>query len=532
MIGILIKNRLRAVFGSAVGRAGKGKEIKKPSALKITLFAILYLYVAVVFLGISVGAAYLLSKALLPGAGWLYYLIFIGLSLTLIFILGIFETKTELFDCKDNDLLLSMPIKPRDIVAARIFIVLIYNYIINAIIMLPAIVFFAIYGKSLAGVIGGILLFIFVPILATALASFIGYLVAELSRKIKYKNLATVIITFAFIGVYFWLVNLFNENIEVVLANLAGMSDKLAENFKILLFIGEAALLKPLSLLAVVGVSLASGIIAYCLISAAYIRIVTDRTGAKKAVYKEKRLRKSNVTLSLAMRDIRHFFASPIYILNGALGLVMGVIMAVLAIVNKDTVFSLAEMLGASSTAIANVAIGLLNLLSSTVIISACALSIEGKNFWIIKSMPIKSGSVLFSKALMQYLISAPCVLVSSILLLIAAMPAPYLWPIYIIAAQISAAMLSLFGILINVVFPKFTYENEAQAVKQSLSTIIYMMSAMIITLGLLVGVFFLSLFSEVLGILLLIGVPTVLTAIEVVLIAIPASKRLERLNL
>ncbi len=29
MIGILVKNRLRALFGSLIGRAGRRKEIKK-----------------------------------------------------------------------------------------------------------------------------------------------------------------------------------------------------------------------------------------------------------------------------------------------------------------------------------------------------------------------------------------------------------------------------------------------------------------------------------------------------------------------
>ena len=161
MIGILVKNRLKAVFGSAVGRARKGQEIKKPTTLKIVLFSILYLYLAAAFFGMTIYMSYTLSKALLPVASWFYYLIFMGISLTLTFVLSIFETKTELFECKDNDLLLSMPIKPRDIVAARIFVVLIYNYIINAIILLPAIVFFAIFAKSVAGVFGGLLILIF-----------------------------------------------------------------------------------------------------------------------------------------------------------------------------------------------------------------------------------------------------------------------------------------------------------------------------------------------------------------------------------
>ena len=251
MIGILIRNRLRAVFGSAVGRAGRGKEIKKATPLKILLFAILYLFVVATFLFLSVSISYLLASVLLPAASWLYYLVFMVLSLTAIFILSIFETKSELFECKDNDLLLSMPIKPRDIVASRVAIVLIYNYIINAIVMLPAIVLYAIFAKDVLGVIGGILIFFLLPLFATALASVVGYLVAEISRKFKFKNLLTVIFTFAFVFLYFWFMNVIGDNLEQFIEILMGMSQQLAENYKILVFVGNAALLRPVSILVV-----------------------------------------------------------------------------------------------------------------------------------------------------------------------------------------------------------------------------------------------------------------------------------------
>lgn len=531
MIGALIKNRLRAVFGSAVGRARKGKEIKKSSTLKIVLFSILYLYLAVVLLGIAVGVSYLMARFLLPGAAWLYYLIFMGLSVTLIFILGIFETKTELFECKDNDLLLSMPIKPRDIVAARVLIVLVYNYIINAIVFIPAIVFFCIFGDGFLGIIGGILIFLLLPIFATALASFVGYLVAEISRKIKFKNLITVIMTFAFLGVYFWLVALFDNNIESFLESLMGTSQTLAQKYKFLLFLGEAALMKPLSILAVAVVSIGAGALAYFIISSAYIRIVTDRTGAKKAVYKEKNLKKSSVILALTKKDMRHFFASPIYILNGAFGLIMCVAAGVFALLKRDMIAALSEMLMLSPVALSAIGISLINVISATVIISACSLSIEGKNFWITKTIPINPRETLLSKALMQFIICAPPIFLSSLFILIAVMPNPLLWIVYILAAQIANALFSLMGILMNVAFPKFTYENEAQAVKQSLSTLISMMTGMLLSLALTVGIFILSFLGEWLAVLLLAGAPIIIVAIEVLLLLGPAAKRYQKLT-
>lgn len=531
MIGILIKNRLRAVFGSSVNRS-KNKEIKKASKLKICLFILLYLFVAVVFLGLSVSVSLLLSTYLLPGADWLYYLVFMGLTLTLVFILSIFETKTELFECKDNDLLLSMPIKPRDIVAARIFVVLIYNYLISAIILLPAIVFYAITTGAIKGTVGGILIFLFLPLLATALSSAVGYLVAELSRRMKNKNIITIVLLFGFVLLYFWFYTVAMENIEAVLANLMGMSAELAKNYKILYYIGNAALLSPIPTLIMIFICVISAIIAYYIISTRYIKIVTDVRGTKKAVYKEKKLKTKSALYALTVKDIRHFFSSPIYVLNGGLGLLMGILLSVFAFIESDFITLLAEDLLLPSETIANCAIALLMLTLSTTIISACALSVEGKQLWILKTMPVDARTVLLSKALMQFVISFPTTFVASLLLIIVISPSPIFWAVYIIAPQIANLLFSLFGILINVLLPKFDYENEAQAVKQSLATLIYMMSAMLFSAALLVGTFFASLFSVIFGVLLILGVPLIFVAVEVLLLLYPAAKRYKNLKM
>ena len=532
MIGLLIKNRLNAVFGSFVSRSGRKKEIKKAGNAKIFLLILLYLFVAVVFLGLSVSVSLLLSTALLPGADWLYYLVFMTLTLMLVFILSIFETKTELFECKDNDLLLSMPIKPRDIVAARIFVVLIYNYIISGIILLPAIVCYAIATGAVEGTVGGILVFLFLPLLATALSTGVGYLVAELSRRMKNKNIITIVLSFAFVLLYFWFYSTAMENIEAVLATLMGMSAELAENYKILYYIGSSALLSPIPTLIMALVCLISAAVAYYIISSRYIKIVTDVRGAKKAVYREKRLKTKSALYAFTVKDIRHFFSSPIYVLNGGMGLLMSLLLGVFAVIKGDFITLLTVDLGLTREAVASCAIALLMLLLSTTIISACSLSVEGKNLWIIKTMPIDARTVLLSKALMQFVISFPTTLVASVLLIIATAPSPALWAVYIIAPQLASLLFSLFGILINVAFPKFNYENEAQAVKQSLATLICMMGSMLFSTALLIGTFFVSVYSAPLGILLLIGAPAVLISIEILLLIYPASKRYESLVL
>ena len=105
----LIKNRLIGLLAGFGGK--KGKNGKSVSAGKVVLFTLLYLYVACAFLFLSVSMSLSFGAVLIPGgASWLYYSIFILATFTLLFVFSIFETKGELFDCKDNDLLLSMPI--------------------------------------------------------------------------------------------------------------------------------------------------------------------------------------------------------------------------------------------------------------------------------------------------------------------------------------------------------------------------------------------------------------------------------------
>ena len=210
------------------------------------------------------------------------------------------------------------------------------------------------------------------------------------------------------------------------------------------------------------------------------------------------------------------------------MGLILGVFAGIFAIIKGEFIDLLAQEAMLSAVSIANLGVALIILTLSTTIISACSLSLEGKEFWIIKAMPISPKTVLLSKALMQFVICAPVVLVSTVLMLIASSVSPLYYVVYIIAAELVNLAFSFFGILINVAFPKFNYDNEAQVVKQSLSTLVSMLTAMLISTALIVGIFFLTVISDILALLLLVGVPIVMLAIEIPLLIYPASKKYE----
>ena len=194
MIGLLIKNRLSALFGAMVSRGKGGKVNSAPLWKKILIPVLIIALVA--FFGFSVTMMFLgIGGLLVPfGGDWLYYSMIMLISVTVTFVLSIFEPKSELFECKDNELLLSMPIKSSDILIARILVVLIYNYLIDAVIMLPALVIYGIYSHNIFGILGGVLAYLLIPVIGVSLASAVGFVVAKISKLFKNKTIVTMVL--------------------------------------------------------------------------------------------------------------------------------------------------------------------------------------------------------------------------------------------------------------------------------------------------------------------------------------------------
>ena len=498
MIKILVRNRLRSLLGTLVGKRKSG-DIKKATVGRVIAFVALYAFVILSFASFSAVVAYEMGRVLIPiGASWLYFSLFMLASLSVIFIFSIFETKSELFECKDNDLLLSMPIKPKDIVASRILVVLIYNYVEGLVVMLPCIIVYAIFSLDIVGIIGGFLVLMFIPIIATALASAVGYLVASISKKLKKNSFLIVGISVVFLLLYFWGYNALINNFSAFLENIQDAGGLDGSSMPLLYYIGSAALLKPICTLILICASIGIGALAYFVISKSYIKIVTENYGVKKAVYKSTSYKAKRSLYALIAKELKRFSTSATYMLNSGLGLIFEVIVGVLAVFNRSVISEMGTALFANSSASPQTAImpsmvAAILLLSSLNVMSACSLSLEGRQLWILKTVPLKDREVLISKFMPQIILTVPPTLLCSILFMIATSAPIEYWLFFVLTPIFASTFSAIFGVVINVAFPKFDFENEVQPIKQSLSVFIVMMAGMLITTVLLIGSFILS---------------------------------------
>jgi ABC-2 type transport system permease protein len=391
-----------------------------------------------------------------------------------------------------------MPIKPEHIVLSRVFTLLIYNYLECALVMAPCIVCYAVLGGSPLGVIGGIIVLLLLPLLALTLSSAFGYLVAILSKKFKRNTLFTTVISLAFIVLYFvfysWLMESGAEDMT------PEAMEALASKLGAVGAIGSVATLHPIYTPVFVLISAGIALGAYIIISRSYVSIITSSGKVKKNKYRAERLEKRSAVYAFTKKELSRFFSSSTYILNSSMGMIFAVMLSVVALFNGGELIVLAEMLSLEGIdgfgALYALGATLLSLLGSMTYISASSVSLEGKSLWIPRTMPISGREVLLSKTLAHIIISAIPTLVSSVLFIIALGVAPEYMAFYILSPLLTSALSAVFGAVINTAFPKFEFKNEAEPIKQSLSTFLVMMALLLFEMLIAIGTFVMSVFG------------------------------------
>lgn len=531
MLNKLIAIRLRSLLLGFTGRSKSGKQSRAGVAY-IAILGVLVL----AFAGMSAMFAVLFAKTLIAaGLDAIYFALFNIIAFTVVFVFSIFETKSELFDCKDNELLLSMPIPTGKIVLSRVIGVLLLNIAECGIIMIPAVVVYLIYGGGALIAVGAILTMLLIALLATALAAGVGYGVAQISSFFKNKGVVAVIASVAFLAVYFvgysalmsWL-DSFGESpsADVLLSTFGGIA-----------FLGEISIMDKPAFWIFAAVSIAVSLIAYWVISVTYIGVITRTAKGKNAVYRERHLKRSSQLLALSRKELAGFFSCPTYILNGAIGSVMTVIVSVYLLVGgREMLPMLRELFMTLGFADYNGTLymmfcGALIFMGALNITSASSVSLEGNNFWVLKTAPVSSISQLYAKLVPHLVIAVPSSLVSSLLAAIALEADLLGWLILFALPIICNLLFALFGLVINVLMPKFDYVNEAQVVKQSGAVFFAMLGSMLFSLLVLAGgVGLVYLLGGAWSFIILTAVLIILVAVMLILLVGPVRRRFERL--
>ena len=137
MLKILVKKQLAEVFKRYFYDAKKNKMRSKWAV------AAWFVFFFVIMVGLLGGTfsflAMTLCKGLVSaGMGWLYFLLMSGIAIVLGAFGSVFNTYSSLYLSKDNDLLLSMPIPVRTIIASRLINVYLMGTMYASIVLLPS----------------------------------------------------------------------------------------------------------------------------------------------------------------------------------------------------------------------------------------------------------------------------------------------------------------------------------------------------------------------------------------------------------
>jgi ABC-2 type transport system permease protein len=474
MFSALLRTRLSALaayFIKSSRRKNKGKGMT-------VLFTLLMIY-AFGCIAFMIGMLYHQLYNPLSGAGlkWFYFAIAGIMTFALCFIGTVFMAQVQIYGAKDNDLLLSMPIPPRYILVTRMLLLLFLSYVFEIVSFIPSVVIYYYYETfTVLSLVYFIVIFLILPLLSVVLSCIVGWLVAIISSRMRNKSLITMILSLAFLGVYFYGYSKVTSYIQMLIANGAAIADTIKRVLPPAYYLGMAIeKLDIISLLIFLAWCILPMVVLYLILNRSFIKIATTKRGFAKVQYKEKAMKVSSARSALIKKDLKHFVTSPVYMMNGALGIIFEIALAVALVIKVDLLTKYTAEVPALKGAMGPVAILALCIISSMNIISASSISLEGKNLWICQSIPVDGSQVLVSKALMHMTVTVPPVVLSSIICAIALKVTPVMALLLLAVPVLMNIFCALLGVAVNLKFPKFDWINETVVVKQSASPMICM---------------------------------------------------------
>ena len=111
--------------------------------------------------------------------------------------------------------------------------------------------------------------------------------------------------------------------------------------------------------------------------------------------------------------------------------------------------------------------------------ITSSMISLEGRTFNILKSLPIKPYKVVQAKVLTALIVMLPCLLVGDLMIFIKFHFDIINIFLLLIASVTLAFVAETMGIIINLKYPKMDAINDTEVVKQSLSSSISVFGGM-----------------------------------------------------
>lgn len=484
----MLKQLIKIRFLGLLNMMGKksAKSGKKGSTTgRIILMSVLYIYVMVVF-GFVFGAFFMQLAAFEDmGFGWVYFSLYAAIAFVLMLVGSAAIAKTQIFDAKDNDLLLSMPISPLLIIISRVMMLLITNLLYFLSVLIPACAVWAVTnGFSIIGLISFIVLSAALWLFSTACGVFMGWVIALISRRARNKTLVTVIFTLAFLAIYFYFYASAQKVVAIIIQNGADIAGGLKAFLPIYWFGTAISDGNILNMLLAAVVLVIPFIAAFLILSKTFNKIVSDAQSTVRIKEKRASYQAYSPKKALLRHEISRVMSSAPYLVNSGLGVIMGIAAAVFIIIKRETLT--AAFAGVESGITAKVMLIVITLggifMIGMIYFTSATISMEGKSIWVLKSLPVSTKDILTAKLKLHIFTAAPVALSMWLAANICAYNG-ILFAVYTLAIITVYLFLTAgIGLFENLRHPILDWQDEAVAVKSGASVMFTMLINMAIT--------------------------------------------------
>ncbi len=467
----------------------------------LVLLGLLLVYAAAVFIFLFAMIFFVLWISLEAGELDLsFYFAAAGLLTVCLCVFGsVMTTQSALYRARDNELLLSMPVRPSHILLSRLLFLWMINTLFSMIVALPALAVYILCAlPSIPAILSfGFFLLLF-SLLGLAISCLLGFLVAIVTARLKHKNIISLLFMLLFFGFYFWGMSALGSGAEQLEAiDIRPLVTALTPYLTPFLWVGQAILYGDIvaGALFLLLFALVVGLASFFLLRT-YTRILTTNRGGVQYTYREKKEKQCSATVALVKKELAHFFGNATYMMNEGLGLLFALGIGIYTLIGRENLLAqLATMeIEGLSSVLPALAAGVLCLCGSMTMISAPSVSLEGKNVWLAQSLPISGGTALRAKAYAHITVATPFFLIASILCIIAT-GAGLGEAVGLILLPFAFNLFSAYlGVTLNILFPKLDWVNEAYAVKSGIAVMLTMFGMMLLGGILLFALFILSL--------------------------------------
>ena len=466
MTRALLRKQLMEVFSWLYRDKKSGKHRSEKGVVGWgLLYLLLFAFLGVMF---GVAAVTLCGPLLTEKMGWLYWCL-MGLIAVFFGVFGsVFNTYSSLYQAKDNDMLLSMPIPTSRILLVRLSGVYAMGLMYELIVMIPTVLIWLVNAPfSIVGTIHVLLIPLVLSLLILVLSAILGWVVALIAVRVKHKNIITVLVSLVFIAAYYYLYARAYSLIQLILLNPETVGSRLKAFFYPLYHMGMAAQGNILSMIVFTVIVVVAFMIAYWVLSRSFLKLATANRGVAKSEYKEQRVKVRSVRGALLQKEFSRFTGSANYMLNCGLGVILMPVSAAVLVWKADLVREFSAM-PAIQKYIPLLAIATICLLMTMNDMAAPSISMEGKNLWIVQSLPVSGKQVLMSKLklplLLTWLSAIPLVIAMEWLI----KPSLLNGILIPAAACFYALLMAEIGLVLNLKMPNLHWTSEIIPLKQS----------------------------------------------------------------